>query len=208
MTKEEAEFRAAEATRIRSVYLDMDGVIADFDAGWRRRLGAVAGMQPFIDRYDRLYEGRKRPWRFWEQLSMTDFQFWSQLEDREFWAGLPWTGDGREIYSALCDLFGESNIWLLTAPIPDPECYAGKFEWVRRHLPNMKDRLITTGHKRLLARPDRLLVDDSDDHTVQWSIAGGRAVRIPRPWNSLHALAGSYSALTVPDWFRIAGLAA
>jgi hypothetical protein len=46
--------------------------------------------------------------------------------------------------------------------------------------------VIPTRHKRLLARTDRLLIDDSDANCTQFREKGGWAVLVPRVWNSLH----------------------
>lgn len=44
--------------------------------------------------------------------------------------------------------------------------------------------------KSELARPRWLLVDDSDHEVQAWRAAGGRAITVPRPWNSEHSHSG------------------
>lgn len=201
------EVLEADATHadIHTVYLDMDGVIADFDRGWRERLGYCAEMTRRIERYDQRFAGQRFPWTFWEHLELGHDDFWGRVADAEFWASLPWTDDGREILQHAASGVGVANVYLLTHAPRLAGAYAGKFQWVAKHLPDLAGRLIMTGRKHLLARPGTLLIDDSDDNCESFRQHGGRVVQIPRPWNKLHWCIGAYEQMRPSRWFTVHG---
>jgi 5'(3')-deoxyribonucleotidase len=83
----------------------------------------------------------------------------------------------------------EVPICILTGPTKDPECLAGKYEWITTVLPPYLHRQYLIGpRKQFCAHPEALLIDDSDDNVKAFRGAGGHAILVPRPWNSLHAL--------------------
>tara|TARA_B100000700_G_C14367978_1_gene544625 strand:+ start:90 stop:317 length:228 start_codon:yes stop_codon:yes gene_type:complete len=43
-------------------------------------------------------------------------------------------------------------------------------------------------HKHLLAKPDVVLIDDSDEKCRKFIEAGGHAILLPQPWNANHGL--------------------
>jgi len=61
--------------------------------------------------------------------------------------------------------------------------------WVKEHLSRYyKQLIITMAPKHLLAKPDTLLIDDKDENVEGFWDAGGKAILVPRPWNSNHKL--------------------
>ena len=46
----------------------------------------------------------------------------------------------------------------------------------------------TTIRKHFCARPDALLIDDSDHNVEAFLAHGGQAILVPRPWNPLHCM--------------------
>ncbi len=80
---------------------------------------------------------------------------------------------------------GSENVFILTKPIEDPSCVAGKVEWIQRFLPNdMKDQYFIGAHKYLCAKEGTLLIDDNEDNINLFRNSGGSGILFPRPWNS------------------------
>ena len=174
--------------RIRKVFLDLDGVIADVVAG----LFARHGRKDFpwrsewpVGRYGNVHE----------LLGLSARKCWDLGEG--FWANLPTTFDGGLIHSALAERCGEDvPIYFLTKPIVIVEddrrvyllgCQDGKREWVRRRFgDDGVSRLILAEQKEACAGPGCLLVDDAEYQCKAFAAAGGEVIMYPRPWNPHH----------------------
>lgn len=158
----------------QQIFLDMDGVIVDFDAGVRRRYKA-----------DWWYPTE---WKIpYKKLGTTFDEFWYQMDNAAFWRDLPWTEDGKRI-QALVEPFKPT---ILTASFL-PKASAGKTEWLTREYPDtMKEGqrrvLIANGHeaKASVAGPGKILIDDKNENIDEWEKAGGKGILYPRPWNRL-----------------------
>jgi hypothetical protein len=169
-------------TEIEHVFLDMDGVMADW-------VGAV------YDLAGPLEAGKREPWPVGEYdiepvLGVTTDRLWALVNRQgvEWWAHLeplPWFG---ELLALIDSARVESSI--LTAPGRCDYALTGKAQWIRNHLPDFRGRLHMTKEKHLLAAPGRLLIDDSDDNCNRFIEAGGAAIVYPQPWNSAHLYAG------------------
>ena len=172
------------------LYLDVDGVLADFSAGLMRALGVPydypRSPYPFKpDVWDYFPELRDRYGITFEQCNA--------VCTREFWADLWWMFDGRSILRAVTNVFDPTDpidTCLLTSPMPNLGSASGKMEWVEKNLPLMKKKtIITNMDKGKFAAPDRILIDDYDENINSWRANGGIGVLCPRPWNSLCYLA-------------------
>jgi len=156
---------------IKTIYLDMDGVITDF-------IGATC-KQFNIPYPPKIYD-------YFEDIR-------SQVNDfcnMEFWANLEWMPDGHDIMRLLTKVFKSEQIYLLTTPMPNPESYTGKVLWVQSHLPEFSRRLIvTSAPKSLFARPDALLIDDKTENVDDFIEANGYGLLVPRPWNVDYGMA-------------------
>jgi hypothetical protein len=133
----------------RQLYLDCDGVLADFDKGAQ----AVLGM-PL-----RAFEKRHGPGRFWAKLaSAPDFYF-----------SLPLLPDAMRLYDAVRHL----DPIILTGLPRGSWAADQKVRWAAQHFPGV--RIITTmaRDKRDHAREGDVLVDDQERHRHLWEEAGG-----------------------------------
>jgi len=155
------------------IFLDMDGVIVDFDEGIRQRYNVEWYPTEF-----------KLPYKL---LGVTFNEFWKDMEDSTFWADLPWTEDGKRIQSIL-EPFKPT---ILSAAFTDGTI-AGKLEWLGREYPDtmkagQRRVLIANGHeaKASIAGPGKILIDDRNSNIDQWTAAGGIGIMYPRPWNRL-----------------------
>lgn len=190
-----------------TLFLDMDGVLADFNGSWRERVGRESWRAQLIKEYDDRYAGKQYPWDFWTHVGFRESQeFWDHLNDHDFWAGLEWTEEGKDIFAEVSRRSSWRNIHLLTHPPRSKHAYSGKFDWVSRNMPGMQSNLIMARHKHLLAGPDRVLIDDSDENVQRWREAGGVAVLIPRPWNRMFAQEKTFQSAGVHAWLEASGL--
>ncbi len=133
----------------RQLYLDCDGVLADFNAG----AAAVLGMHP------KAFEKRNGIGRFWARLAKAP----------DFYFGLPLLDGATELFEAVRHL----DPVILTG-LPQGNWAAGqKVRWAAKHFPGT--RIITTmaRDKRDHAGPGDVLVDDHLKHAHLWEEAGG-----------------------------------
>lgn len=113
--------------------------------------------------------------------------FWSMIP-RTFWSSAPKSAEHDWLLPKCVELVGQQGICLLTGPTKDPDCLAGKLEWIVRVLPPWLHRQYLVGPcKQFCAHPDALLIDDSDANVDKFRAWGGNALLVPRPWNMLHA---------------------
>jgi hypothetical protein len=150
---------------VRQLYLDCDGVLADFDKG----ATAVLGLPP------RAFEERHGLGKFWQKLaSAPDFYF-----------GLPLMDDAMELFDAVRHL----NPVILTG-LPRGNWAADqKVRWAAQYFPGT--RIITTmaRDKRNHAKEGDVLVDDQTRHRERWEEVGGVFIHHTSAKASIAALA-------------------
>jgi hypothetical protein len=134
---------------VRQLYLDCDGVLADFNKG----AAAVLGLHP------RAFEKRHGPGRFWQKLATAP----------DFYFGLPLMDDAMELFEAVRHL----DPVILTGLPRGGWAADQKVRWAAKFFPGT--RIITTAarDKRDHARPGDVLVDDQEKHRHLWEEAGG-----------------------------------
>lgn len=149
---------------IRKLYLDMDGVLADFERG----VLELAGMQPtpLNGKRDAHYDDR-----MWQAIQRVD-HFYARLE--------PIPG-ALEMFAELCERYG-NRCEILTG-IPKPRrnilhAREDKLEWVKRVLrSNIRVNVVLREEKPdFCTGPDCVLVDDSIRNIKEWEKKGGTGV--------------------------------
>ena len=133
----------------RQLYLDCDGVLADFNKG----AAAVLGVHP------RAFEKRHGLGRFWARLATAP----------DFYFGLPLLPDATRLYEATRHLAP-----IILTGMPRGGWAADqKVRWAAKHFPGV--RIITTmaRDKRDHAKQGDVLVDDQERHRHLWEEAGG-----------------------------------
>lgn len=156
------------------VFLDMDGVIADFheaaiklirlnseeaklERTWLKTSGDGMFRRPISDLVVRA-------------LKTCDRDFWREIPI------LPWA-------HRLVDAVG--SLGFTTAVLSDPMdhngAYNGKLDWLKDHFGD-KLALVATSHKYLVARRGSLLVDDKEENCWNFIKSGGRSVVWPSPY--------------------------
>ena len=156
------------------VYLDVDGVLANFNKAACKALGVS-------------YPPLK--WHWYKDV-LDGFNKLNEICTFDFWENLEWMPDGTKIFEEITNQFPFSKILLITAPMPNKESATGKWKWIDKQLPGFSNQtIITQVSKSLLAKPNTLLIDDKTQNVDEFRQAGGQTILVPRPWNSLHLLA-------------------
>lgn len=133
----------------RQLYLDCDGVLADFDRAAQELLGMPA----------KEFQERQGAGRFWARLA----------KHPDFYGTLPLMPDAMELFEAVRHL----DPVILTG-LPRGNWAAGqKVRWAEQHFPGT--RIITTMavNKRDHCSTGDVLVDDTLRHAHLWEGAGG-----------------------------------
>jgi 5'(3')-deoxyribonucleotidase len=157
-------------------FIDMDGVLVDFVGGALRAHNRQMENWP--------------PGEFDmpKVLKMRCQDFWAPLTGAKFWAELKPTPEAHELIALLEARFSSRELCILSSPTTDPQCLAGKLQWLCRRLPGYERRYLLGPEKHYCASPDCLLIDDADHNVDRFREAGGCAILFPRPWNRLHAV--------------------
>ena len=154
------------------LFLDADGVLADFDAGARDLLG---GMTP------RQFEARYSKREFWRRLA----------NHPDFYATLPLMADARLLFDAVEHLKPTILTGLPLGNWAAPQ----KVRWAAEHFPGTPIITCMARDKyRYMAKRD-VLVDDREDHRSKWEDAGGIFVTHENAERSLAALREIYRSI-------------
>lgn len=141
-------FEEADASKgDYKIYCDMDGVIVDFDKGYKELTGRDASFD--IPKEE-----------FWAPISKAGAPFWIKLK---------WMPDGKQLWNYI----KEYNPELLSAPSREESSKMGKRIWVKRELPGTKLILRQAERKQEFATPNSILIDDRADNIQRWKDAGG-----------------------------------
>jgi hypothetical protein len=131
------------------LYLDCDGVLADFDTGARK----VLGMPP------KAYQARFGLSKFWAALARTP----------DFYNSLPLMPDAQELVDGVRHL----DPIVLTGLPRGGWAAAQKKRWVERHFPGMKVITCMAAEKSSYCVEGDILVDDTLKYRHLWENAGG-----------------------------------
>lgn len=169
---------------INKAFVDMDGVLVNFEGPAFKLHGIPAGPFPTQAGWDIVQACNILA----PECKMTGSKFWGAF-DYKFWATLPKTEICDRLITELVAIFGRDKLCLLTAG-SSPQAAAGKVTWIKENLPEFlhKQYLIGTC-KRFCAGKDAILIDDADINVNEFRKYNGNAILVPRPWNSLHAVA-------------------
>ena len=130
------------------IYCDMDGVLTDFDGAYEQLTGEdIRGQH------------------------LSDASFWKPIDEAgvKFWYEMNWKGDGKELWEHI----KQYEPKLLSAPSRENSSRVGKRLWVEKHLPGVELILRSAKHKKDLAEPDAILIDDREDNIAGWVERGG-----------------------------------
>ena len=158
------------------IYLDLDGVLADFSRGVRE----LCGMEAAPQNGERDY---RQDERMWEAIRKAD-HFYGRLE--------PVPGSGK-LFREIRKAYGD-RCEILTG-IPKPRrgiATAGedKIQWVRRFFSSdIRVRIVQREEKiRFCTGPESILVDDREDTIRDWREKGGTGILFTGAEEALRAL--------------------
>jgi hypothetical protein len=150
---------------MRQLYLDCDGVLADFDMG----ATAILGMKP------KAFEHRHGLGRFWQKLATAP----------DFYFSLPLMADAMRLFDAVKHL----DPIILTG-LPRGNWAADqKMRWAAQHFSGVRMITCMARDKRNHAKDGDVLVDDNDKFRHLWEAAGGIFVHHKNAEESLEQLA-------------------
>lgn len=174
---------AEKHVRIKTVFLDMDGVLVDF-------IGNVLfSHKKSLKDEEFEIDGFMEAWPAaeWDVSSLLGYpdqqEFWRVVEsDPDFWANCWAYSWADQIIDAAMAI---GDVRLLSSPTENPSCWSGKKRVRDSRFQDIP--LILCKEKHYLAAPDRLLIDDNDQNVAYWRKHGGSAILFPQVWNTNHA---------------------
>ena len=169
---------AAELGRLREdeeeykIYVDMDGVVADFN----KRFRDLSGMNPSD------YEAKNGKNAFWDFIDVK--------HKLAFWVGIPPMQDAQ----SLIDYVSKHDYEMLTAPSIRKESLMGKGLWIRNWTnkglfpskPKVNYKSAKEKHK--FAAPNHILIDDKKSTIDSWNAAGGVGILHTSANNTINQL--------------------
>ena len=132
-----------------TIYCDMDGVLVDFDQGYKNLTGKSTE----------------------EANAQGDETFWNPIKQAGagFWIKLKWMPDGKQLW----DFIKPFNPDLLSAPSREESSKIGKRVWKKNNLPDTKLILTPARFKQKYSGENKILIDDREDNIQQWKDKGG-----------------------------------
>jgi 5'(3')-deoxyribonucleotidase len=156
------------------LFLDADGVLADFDLGARRLLG----MSP------KEYIAKHGRGAFWRKLARA----------KNFYGTLPEMPDARLLFDAVRHLKPTILTGLPIGKWAAPQ----KVEWAAEHFPGVPIITCMARDKHKHMHPGDVLVDDREKHRAAYEAAGVVFVHHANAADSLRQLAKIYPSVEVP----------
>jgi len=147
------------------LFLDADGVLADFDEGARRLLGTSP----------REYERKHGRGAFWKRLAQAE----------NFYGTLPEMPDARRLFDAVRHLGPTILTGLPLGSWAAPQ----KVEWAAEHFPGVPIITCLAADKHKHMHPGDVLVDDREKHRDAYEAAGVIFVHHKNAEDSLRQLA-------------------
>jgi hypothetical protein len=144
------------------LYLDMDGVLVDFEGGFKRKSNGM-NLKQFAQAHS-------------DQAARAQY-----LEaGMEFWTGLDWIQGGKELWDTATRLY--SRVCILSSSGTTDEVKSevvemGKRAWLKKNIPSLTPERIFVvrgkHRKQEFAAKNSILVDDIAATIKQWNEAGG-----------------------------------
>ena len=158
-----------ESKTSRKIYIDMDGVLCDFD----KKFKEISG-EDFIEYSD------KYGWnKTWKTIEKSGIEYWSEME---------WNGGGKKLWNFLKNL---DNVEILTgSPRDKVGEYAkkGKEIWIKKNIGDIKVNHIEGKLKFTYVKNNDILIDDMERNCNLWENAGGIAILHKNTNNTIEEL--------------------
>lgn len=165
------EMYKLDKTKKYYIFCDMDGVLVDFDKGYKDLTGVSTKHADVQNSKD-----------FWNKLESSLKE--KGLTQEDYWKGLDWMPDGKTLWNYI----KQYNPYILTAPSKDPGSRTGKKEWVER-LDNMKNIYFRAAQSKSdFAGKNKVLIDDREDTIESWRAKGGIGILHTSAANTIEQL--------------------
>src|SRR6056300_184119 len=138
------------------IYVDMDGVLADFFGEWKKLVG-----------------------KDWREIGKDEIEpALKKIRDEEdFWLNIPLTANAKKLLGIIKEVKG--NYKILSSPLAnDPKSEPHKREWIEKNLDFFPptEVIITKDKAKYATNPDgtpNILIDDYGVNIAAWESAGG-----------------------------------
>ena len=146
-----------EIAQSTEIFVDMDGVLADFFGEWAKLMD--------VDHWSEI--GKDNVPQALDKIRQT----------KNFWLDLPMTNNAKQLLGLIKDVKGEYKI--LSSPLPDdPNSEPHKREWIKNNLDFFPpaDIIITHDKAKYATQQDgtpNILIDDYGVNIQSWEAAGG-----------------------------------
>ena len=153
--KDVLQTEANEIGSSTEIFVDMDGVLADFFTAWAKLMGA----------------------EHWTKIEDIPSALEKIKQTENFWLDLPLTSNAKNLLMLIKDIKGEYSI--CSSPLPgDPNSEPHKLEWIEKNLNFFppKDVIITHDKAKYATTEDgtpNILIDDYGVNIQKWEAAGG-----------------------------------
>lgn len=149
-----------ETIKVKTIYCDMDGVLANFKGHYQELFGKNPDTTP-------------------------DPELWNDINTHgkaKFFEELPWMPGGQELWKFMTDNF--MRVKILTAlgktDKVDKQGSRGKRAWLAHHIPNLMDKdikmVINKHQKQWYSRPGDIIIDDTPLVIDEWNAKGGTGI--------------------------------
>ncbi len=153
------------------LFLDCDGVLADFDAGAKALLGMTA----------RAFEARHGRGKFWKRIATAP----------DFYGTLPEMPDARLLFDAVAHLEPTILTGLPLGKWAAPQ----KVKWAAEHFPGVPVVTCMARDKHKFMQTGDVLVDDRENHRSAYENAGVRFVHHVSAADSVRQLAAIFPSV-------------
>jgi len=149
-----------EYIKIKTVYVDMDGVLADFKGYFQTLFGQNAD-------------------------ETSDPELWKLIENygkTKFFEELPWLPGSKQMWDFIVNNFMRVKILSALGKTDniDKQTSQGKMVWLSHHLPKLRDQdiiLVENKHrKRHYSKPGDIIIDDTLVVIQEWNHKGGTGI--------------------------------
>jgi hypothetical protein len=156
------------------LFLDADGVLADFDEGFRRLAGATPAT----------FESKHGKKEFWRRIATA----------RKFYANLPKMPDADALFAAVEHLQPTILTGLPIGKWAAPQ----KIEWAAEHFPGVAIITCMARDKHKHMSPGDVLVDDRETHRAAYEAHGVVFVHHKNARDTVRQLAKIFPSVKTP----------